>query len=116
MAVPIRTARGTPRCSLSLRTNFSACPFESIRYVQGDTAQVPIGRGTYGARSTVVGGNALKAAADNMIEKGKSLAADMMEADMGDVEFADGSIASPAPIKPYRSPRSPKPLMRRWDR
>jgi aerobic carbon-monoxide dehydrogenase large subunit len=26
-------------------------PFESIRYVQGDTAQVAIGRGTYGARS-----------------------------------------------------------------
>ena len=25
-------------------------PFESIRYVQGDTAQVAIGRGTYGAR------------------------------------------------------------------
>ena len=35
-------------------------PFETIRYVQGDTAQVAIGRGTYGARSAVVGGNALK--------------------------------------------------------
>ena len=35
-------------------------PFEQIRYVQGDTAQVPIGRGTYGARSAVVGGNALE--------------------------------------------------------
>ena len=34
-------------------------PFESIRYVQGDTAQVAIGRGTYGARSAMVGGNAL---------------------------------------------------------
>jgi carbon-monoxide dehydrogenase large subunit len=66
-------------------------PFESIRYVQGDTAQVAIGRGTYGARSAVVGGNALKAAADNMIEKGKTLAAAMMEADPGDIEFKDGS-------------------------
>ena len=26
-------------------------PFETIRYIQGDTAQVPIGRGTYAARS-----------------------------------------------------------------
>jgi len=65
-------------------------PFESIRYVQGDTAQVAIGRGTYGARSMVVGGNALKAAADAIVEKGKKLAADMMEADAGDVVFADG--------------------------
>jgi len=65
-------------------------PFESIRYVQGDTAQVAIGRGTYGARSAVVGGNALKAAADNMIEKGKKLAAAMMEADAGDLEFNEG--------------------------
>jgi carbon-monoxide dehydrogenase large subunit len=65
-------------------------PFEQIRYVQGDTAQVAIGRGTYGARSMVVGGNALKSAADIIIDKGKKLAADMMEADVGDLEFKDG--------------------------
>ena len=67
-------------------------PFEQIRYVQGDTAQVAIGRGTYGARSMVVGGNALKFAADQMIEKGKKIAAAMMEADAGDIEFKDGSF------------------------
>jgi aerobic carbon-monoxide dehydrogenase large subunit len=67
-------------------------PYESIRYVQGDTAQVAMGRGTYGARSAVVGGNALKAAAENLIEKGKSLAAAMLEADAGDLEFKDGSF------------------------
>ena len=67
-------------------------PFEQIRYVQGDTAQVQIGRGTYGARSMVVGGNALKAAADDMIEKGKKLAAAMMEADAGDIEFKEGTF------------------------
>ncbi len=65
-------------------------PFESIRYVQGDTAQVPIGRGTYAARSATVGGNALMAAADGIIEKGKPLAAAMMEADAADIEFKDG--------------------------
>jgi carbon-monoxide dehydrogenase large subunit len=67
-------------------------PFEQIRYVQGDTAQVQIGRGTYGARSMVVGGNALKFAADNMIEKGKKLAATMLEADEGDLEFKEGTF------------------------
>src|ERR1700732_4666602 len=67
-------------------------PLESIRYVQGDTAQVPIGRGTYGARSAVVGGNALLAASDAIIEKGKPLAAALMEADAADIEFKDGSF------------------------
>jgi carbon-monoxide dehydrogenase large subunit len=74
-----------------LAHEFLGVPFESIRYVQGDTAQVAIGRGTYGARSAVVGGSALKRAADNMIEKGKERAAAMMEADSGDIEFKDGS-------------------------
>src|SRR4029079_7693614 len=35
-------------------------PFEQIRYVQGDTAQVAIGRGAYGPRSAVGGGNAFQ--------------------------------------------------------
>jgi aerobic carbon-monoxide dehydrogenase large subunit len=66
-------------------------PFEEIRFVQGDTAQVAMGRGTYGARSAVVGGSALKLAADAMIETGKSLASAMMEADAADIEFKEGS-------------------------
>jgi carbon-monoxide dehydrogenase large subunit len=65
-------------------------PFEDIRFVQGDTGQVAIGRGTYGARSATVGGNALKAATDAIIEKGKAMAARLMEADAADIEFKDG--------------------------
>jgi aerobic carbon-monoxide dehydrogenase large subunit len=65
-------------------------PFEDIRFVQGDTGQVPIGRGTYAARSATVGGNALRAAAESIIDKGKQMAAALMEADAGDVEFKDG--------------------------
>ena len=63
-----------------------------IRYVQGDTAQVQFGRGTYGARSAVVGGSALKRAADAIIDKAKPMAAAMMEADAGDIEFSDGNF------------------------
>jgi len=65
---------------------------ESIHYVQGDTAQVSIGRGTYGARSAVVGGNALKAASEALIEKAKLMAATLMEADAADLEFKDGQF------------------------
>jgi aerobic carbon-monoxide dehydrogenase large subunit len=71
---------------------FLGVPFESIRYVQGDTAQVQFGRGTYGARSAVVGGSALKRAADAIIDKAKPMAAAMMEADAGDIEFKDGNF------------------------
>src|SRR4029450_6533095 len=65
-------------------------PFESIRYVQGDTAQVPIGRGTYAARSATVGGNALLKSSETIIERGKPMAAALMEADAADIEFKDG--------------------------
>jgi carbon-monoxide dehydrogenase large subunit len=65
-------------------------PFEDIRFVQGDTAQVAMGRGTYGARSAVVGGSALKLAADAIIEKGKTMASALLEADVADLEFKEG--------------------------
>ena len=65
-------------------------PFEEIRFVQGDTDKVAMGRGTYGARSAVVGGSALKLAADGIIEKGKGMASALMEADTADIEFKEG--------------------------
>ncbi len=67
-------------------------PFENIRFVQGDTDAVPIGRGTYGSRSMHVGGNALKLAADGIVEKAKPMAAMMLEAASGDIEFKDGAF------------------------
>ena len=67
-------------------------PFEHIRFVQGDTDAVPMGRGTYGSRSMHIGGNALKRAADNIIEKAKPMAASILEAAPGDLEFKDGSF------------------------
>jgi carbon-monoxide dehydrogenase large subunit len=67
-------------------------PFENIRFVQGDTDAVPIGRGTYGSRSMQIGGNALKRAADGIVEKAKPMAAMMLEAAAGDIEFKDGAF------------------------
>jgi len=65
-------------------------PFESIRFIQGDTAQVAFGRGTYGSRTSAVGGGALKAAAANLIEKAKALASHLMEASPADIAFENG--------------------------
>ena len=54
-----------------LVTEWLGVPFESIRLVQGDTDAVAFGRGTYASRSTMLGGSALKGAADAIIEKAK---------------------------------------------
>jgi carbon-monoxide dehydrogenase large subunit len=66
--------------------------FDKIRMVQGDTDQVAFGRGTYGSRSMTIGGSALKAAADLVIEKGKKMAAHVLEASPGDITFGDGKF------------------------
>ena len=67
-------------------------PFESIRFVQGDTDQVPFGRGTYASRSAMLGGSALKAASDAIIDKAKPLAAHLLEAAGADLEFKGGKF------------------------
>src|ERR1700678_3619263 len=67
-------------------------PLDSIQFVQGDTNEVAVGRGTYGSRSMHVGGNALKRAADAIIEKAKPMAAMMREAAASDLEFKDGAF------------------------
>jgi len=73
-----------------LVTEWLGVPFESIRFVQGDTHHVSFGRGTYASRSAMLGGGALKVAADLIIEKAKPLAAHLMEAAAGDIEFKEG--------------------------
>jgi aerobic carbon-monoxide dehydrogenase large subunit len=65
-------------------------PFESISYLQGDTQKIAIGRGTYASRSVMAGGCALKAACDTVIEKGRKMAAFLMDAKPDDIEFGEG--------------------------
>jgi carbon-monoxide dehydrogenase large subunit len=67
-------------------------PEDKIHLLQADTDEVAIGRGTYASRSMVVGGSALRAAADEVIARGKRFAAHFMEADTADIAFADGAF------------------------
>lgn len=64
--------------------------FERIRFVQGDTDQVPFGSGTFASRSVMMGGGAIGRAADALIEKGRRIAAHRLEASPEDIEFAGG--------------------------
>ena len=75
-----------------LVSDWLGIPFENIRLVQGDTDAVPFGRGTYASRSTMLGGSALKGAADAIIEKAKHMAGHLLEAAGADLEFKDGKF------------------------
>jgi aerobic carbon-monoxide dehydrogenase large subunit len=88
---------GTFSHGQSHATTYSQCvsdwlgiPLDQIRLLQGDTDQVSFGRGTYASGSAIIGGNALKAAADEVIEKAKRLASVLLEASVEDLEFREG--------------------------
>ena len=65
---------------------------ENIDIVHGDTDKGPFGMGTYGSRSLAVGGSAIAKACDKIIEKGKKVAAHMLEGKPEDIEFTGGEF------------------------
>ena len=92
-SAPTITARATPRPSRRSSRRGSACRWRSVEIIEGDTDQVPYGSGTFGSRSIAVGGSALDRAAMKVIDKGKKIAAHLLEASAGDIAFADGTFA-----------------------
>ena len=67
-------------------------PFESITLVQGDSDDIGTGQGTGGSRTVIYGGAAMIDAADKVVERGKVIAAEMMEAAAADIEYAEGQF------------------------
>ena len=63
---------------------------EQVKFIQGDTDAVAFGMGTGGSRSTTMSGGAIVMVSEKIVAKGKKLAAHMLEASEGDVEFKDG--------------------------
>ncbi len=68
-------------------------PFEDVEVTTGDTDSSPKGMDTYGSRSLVIGGVAIVKAADKVVEKAKRVAAHLLEAAEGDVEFSGGTFS-----------------------
>jgi len=67
-------------------------PFEDVEVIHGDTAAIPFGMGTYGSRSAAVGGAAVYSAIAKIKEKGKKIAAHLLEASEGDIDYDDGKF------------------------
>jgi carbon-monoxide dehydrogenase large subunit len=63
-----------------------------VKVVHGDTDNTPMGWGTYGSRTTAVGGAALAVATRKIKEKAKLLASHLLEAAVEDIEYAGGKF------------------------
>ena len=67
-------------------------PIENIRYEQGDTDQLPYGKGNGGSGALCIGGSAVMLAVDKVIERASKLAAELLEAAVTDIELREGKF------------------------
>jgi carbon-monoxide dehydrogenase large subunit len=65
-------------------------PDELIRLRQGDTDLIAAGGGHGSSRATYMGGTAIWRASETIVQKGRLIAADALEAADADIAFADG--------------------------
>lgn len=68
-------------------------PVENVIILHGDTDSTPEGRGTYGSRTTAVGGTAVFNAVQKLKEKMKLIASHMLEASPEDITLEEGKFA-----------------------
>jgi carbon-monoxide dehydrogenase large subunit len=66
---------------------------DDVEIVHGDTGRIPFGMGTYGSRSLAVGGAAIHASIEKLKDKGRRIAAHLLEASVDDIEFAAGKFS-----------------------
>jgi carbon-monoxide dehydrogenase large subunit len=67
-------------------------PIDIVKVTSGDSDAMRAGGGTGGSRSIMMAGGAIGVAVTDIIEKGKALAANELEAAAADIEYADGSF------------------------
>ena len=63
---------------------------DRVDLVQGDSKLVPTGDGTGGSRSMAIGGSSIFRSVKSLIESGRKMAAEVLEAAVVDIEFKDG--------------------------
>lgn len=61
--------------------------FDHIHVYEGDTDLIPQGSGSHGSRSGRLGGGAIIKGADAFIERGRELAAELLEAATADIDY-----------------------------
>jgi aerobic carbon-monoxide dehydrogenase large subunit len=64
---------------------------ETVKVHDGDTDRIPTGSGSHGSRSMRIGGGGVHQAATAVVEMGRPIAGEMLEAAAADIEFRDGA-------------------------
>ena len=82
-------------------------PIEAVRVIKGDTDEVSQGTGTYGSKSTQIGGAAARQAAEVVVERARVLASEQLEASADDIvlDLERGGfhvVGSPTPVLTWK--------------
>jgi carbon-monoxide dehydrogenase large subunit len=67
-------------------------PIEQVTVVHGDTAATPVGVGTFGSRSMMLGGGAVVRATERVVDKAKRIAAKLLEAAPEDLLVVENGL------------------------
>ncbi len=67
-------------------------PIEIVKVASGDSDALRAGGGTGGSRSITMAGGAIGVAVKDIVEKGKAIASNELEAAAGDIEYGDGKF------------------------
>ncbi len=89
----MNSGQGHETSFAQLLNGWLGVPFETVDYVAHDTRRVSAGGGSHSGRSMRIASLAMGEASDAIIEKGKDIAAHLLEAGRGDIEFSKGVFA-----------------------
>lgn len=86
------SGQGHETCYAQIVATELGVDIQNVDIVQGDTKLVPTGAGTGGSRSMAIGGSSIFRSVASVIESGKIMAAEVLEAAEVDIEFDDGQF------------------------
>ncbi|HEX2824983.1 MAG TPA: xanthine dehydrogenase family protein molybdopterin-binding subunit [Burkholderiales bacterium] len=91
----VSTGQGHETSFAQLVTEWLGVPFEKVNILTGDTAFVKFGGGTHSGRGLRTASVVIYNASQDIIEKGKRIAALLLECEASAVEFAAGEFTRP---------------------
>jgi len=104
----VRVVIGTQPSGQGHETSFAqvvssllSVPVEAIDILVGDTDVVSVGGGSHSGRSMRHAATVFSMAAKELIEKGKKIAAYMLESSAAEIRFADGRFSAPHALRAY---------------
>lgn len=84
------SGQGHETCYAQIVATLLDVDIDQVDIVQGDTKRVPTGYGTGGSRSMAIGGSSIHRSTLKLVESGRKIAAEVLEAALVDIEFDDG--------------------------